>query len=643
MTEVRRGPAFASEPADHPRYRPDIDGLRAIAVTAVVAFHAAPGRLHGGFVGVDIFFVISGYLITSIIVGGLDADRFSFVDFYVRRIRRIFPALALVLAACLLVGIALFTGDELAALGKHVAAGAGFVSNLVLWSESGYFDASADFKPLLHLWSLGVEEQFYIVWPALLFLAHRFGVRGKALFAVVGLLGTASFAWSVHQTVAAPIAAYYSQLSRFWEPMIGAVLAVAIRRHSLRLSGVASDAVAWLGLALIGASLVLIHADQPYPGFRAALPTLGAAALILAGSRAWPNRRLLATRPMVWIGLISYPLYLWHWPLIVLPRILEGTEVSQGKRFVAVALAVPLAWLTYAVVEKPVRGRRGGRWVTPMLCGLVAAIAAIGGWAWSSDGFGGRAWAPRVVNAGEIGAPPYFAYVEAHYYPCLPMTIRRLALAGETFLRCPQSKTGAQQNVALIGDSHAEHLFPGLAEALPARNVVFYGIGEGLPFLSNPDFSPVFDHVERSPSIKAVIVAAVWPRKLRPLAVPAWRADLTATIRRLRAAGKTVYLADDVPSFSFLPSRCKFDGRLGTRTQCREGDDPRQTAYVAVFDAIGRETGAQRIALHPLFCSGGTCAMADHGVLLYRDDHHLGLAGSRRAGAAIAQAMATTH
>ena len=251
--------------------------------------------------------------------------------------------------------------------------------------------------------------------------------------------------------------------------------------------------------------------------------------LIWAGPQAWVNRRMLALRPMVWLGLISYPLYLWHWPLIAFPRILRGEEIEQTTRLIMVLGAVVLAWATYRWVELPLRRRPATPRMAKALSGAMALVLLAGLSAWTSHGWAARPWAPQVVNRGEIGAAPYFAVIAQRYHPCLPLAIRQQALVGEQYLRCPQSQAGPAQDLAIIGDSHGEALFPGLAEAMPQRNLVFYGIGEGLPITSNPDYAQVFAHVRASPSIRTVIIAAVWPRKLAKLDEAAWRADLTAT------------------------------------------------------------------------------------------------------------------
>jgi peptidoglycan/LPS O-acetylase OafA/YrhL len=307
----------------HPKYRADIDGLRAIAVLSVVAFHAFPGVVRGGFVGVDIFFVISGYLICTILFQNLERGSFSFTEFYVRRIRRIFPALVLVLVFVMVVGWFVLTADEYRQLGKQVAGGAGFVSNLLLWREAGYFDSSAEIKPLLHLWSLGIEEQFYLVWPCLLWFAWRRRFSPLTLTLVVA---AASFCLNIAVVQGDMVAAFYSPVTRFWELLSGSLLAWwHLHRAPDRAAGpVTANLLSGSGLALLAAGFGMIHGELRFPGFWAAIPVAGALLVIAAGPAAWGNRVVLSSRICVWFGLISYPLYLWHWPLLSYARIVQG-------------------------------------------------------------------------------------------------------------------------------------------------------------------------------------------------------------------------------------------------------------------------------------------------------------------------------
>jgi peptidoglycan/LPS O-acetylase OafA/YrhL len=359
-------------------YRPDIDGMRAVAVLAVVGFHAFPGFLSGGYVGVDVFFVISGYLISGIIHRGLQNGKFRFWEFYARRIRRILPALVVVLVCTTVAGWLLLLPDEYAQLKKHVLSAAAFVSNFTLWSEAGYFDTASAFKPLLHLWSLGVEEQFYLLWPITLALAWKFGAK---ILPCIAIVAGSSFGLMIYFSSADPSAAFYSPMARFWELMLGAGLAsfpeFAIKSDRLR------DTLSALGLTSIACAIALPW-DRFLSSWALLLPTSGAGLIIAAGPRGWCNRNLLARRPAVWIGLISYPLYLWHWPLLSFAKIIEPTPPAvRGVpiKLSLIAISFVLAFATYRLLELRVRSSRLPRYVKPLTAALGAAciLALIGG------------------------------------------------------------------------------------------------------------------------------------------------------------------------------------------------------------------------------------------------------------------------
>jgi peptidoglycan/LPS O-acetylase OafA/YrhL len=298
--------------------------------------------------------VISGFLISSVIVEHLQAGTFSFVGFFQRRVRRIFPALCMVLVSCAVAGWYLLSAGDYAQLGKHIAGGAGFVANLVLWKEAGYFDASSDTKPLLHLWSLGIEEQFYFVWPVALWLAWR--LRWN-LLVVTALVLLASFAANLVMVRTDAVANFYLPTTRIWELLIGAALAgvAATRSERLAIARKFAMPLAAAGLAALLLGEALLTQDALFPGWWALLPTLGAAALIAAGPDAAINRRFLAHPAMVWIGLISYPLYLWHWPILAFLRITAVFKSDLAIGLCAIGASFVLAWLTYRFIERPFR------------------------------------------------------------------------------------------------------------------------------------------------------------------------------------------------------------------------------------------------------------------------------------------------
>ena len=447
---------------DHPAYRADIDGLRAVAVISVVMFHADPDGLRGGFVGVDIFFVISGFLISSIIAGGLAQGSFSYREFYERRVRRIFPALMLVLAACLAAGWFVLLAADYRALGWQTLGGAGFLSNFLLWREAGYFDNASEYKPLLHLWSLAIEEQFYIAWPLVLALAWRW--RWNPL-ATVGGLAVLSFLANVLNVTEHPSATFFAPWSRAWELMAGGWLALAMRHHPEWFA----RGQAWrsaIGALLLLVAITATTRQKAFPGWWALLPVLGAALLISAGPQAPFNRRVLAHRVAVWFGKISYPLYLWHWPLLAVALTANHyTPLPSAARWGLMIVAVLLAWLTLRFVETPIR-RAPHRPVTPLLAGY-AAIAALAAGVVVAAGLPGRA-----VHGDETRV-----FLD-HY-----AKLHKFGLAGPYEARCDfyDWDTGGQKPAIdpactdvrpgrpaylLWGDSHAQALLPGMRRVM---------------------------------------------------------------------------------------------------------------------------------------------------------------------------------
>lgn len=395
------GAVDVESPAPSP-YRADIDGLRAVAVLCVLGFHAFPSIVTGGFVGVDVFFVISGYLISSVILAEVDRGSFSFVDFYSRRIRRIFPALAVTLLTTMAAGWFLLLAADYEELGKHVAAGAAFVSNLMLWSETGYFDTAAEAKPLLHLWSLGIEEQFYIVWPGLLWLSWK---RKWNRLRVITVVCAASFALGVWTLGHDRTAAFYSPLTRFWELTMGSLVAVSrppsggYAVHPRRYA----DLLACLGAALVLGAALFLDRQVNFPGWWALAPVLGTALILLGAQRAWLNRTALSHPLAVYIGLMSYPLYLWHWPLIAFLRLSEGGEPSPALRVAALVAAGVLAWMTYRWVEKPIRfGGHDVRKTALALFAVMLITGAVGYVCYLSRGVPSRPDAKGVMPEHEI-------------------------------------------------------------------------------------------------------------------------------------------------------------------------------------------------------------------------------------------------
>lgn len=623
-------------------YRSDIDGLRAFAVMSVVMFHAFPSLLPGGFVGVDVFFVISGFLISGIMFSALQAGTFSFADFYARRVKRIFPALTLVLLSSFAFAWFVLFNDELQQLGKHLMRAAVFLSNFILWHESGYFDNAAETKPLLHLWSLGIEEQFYIVWPVVVWALWRCKTWREPLMVAVA---TGSFAWNIYQSQHDLVHDFYSPLTRFWELLSGALLAYAMRGEATQPL---ADRAWWmhtanlrslLGLGFLVLSVVVTD-ERHFPGAWALLPVAGAVLVVSASTHAWANRVVFSNTVWVWLGTISYPLYLWHWPIFSFARIVEGGMPSVMWRSAALVASVVLAWLTFVAVEKPLRFAWTFRYKTMSLVLAMVGVGALGYAAHKADGYPSRAvMQQRVIHGGDIGHDAFHDYFQQHFFPCAEPSIQNDADAWKGMVRCFQSQPHAQVDLVLLGDSHAEHLFLGLAEALPQLNVAFYVKG-ALPVLAAPEFQTIFKHVLSTARIRSVLIAANWEGKLKEQGVAAQLVtDLDQTVKALLVAGKEVYVMPDLPQFDFDPQRCKFQRPLTQSTQCDEfmqNYTAKLQIYLPALQEVQRmNPDMQLMDVSHLMCVDGRCSMARNGQVLYRDNNHLNIPGSQFVGTQI--------
>jgi peptidoglycan/LPS O-acetylase OafA/YrhL len=648
------------------KYRPDIDGLRAIAVAAVVAFHAFPALVPGGFVGVDIFFVISGYLITGVIAGELAAGRFTFSRFYPRRVRRIFPALAVVLCAALLLAWIILLPDEWQRFGKHLFAGAAFVSNVAFAYEGGYFDWNAHFKPLLHLWSLGIEEQFYFVWP--LFLALLWKGPRRARIALLTAAVVASFALNVAAIGRYPIYTFYLPFTRLWELGIGSLLAlwrpghlspqgsyphppfghllprrrekalgdhrgesplpcererVAEGRVRVRRS---AELASWCGILLIGVSIAAVRNNDSFPGAWALLPTIGTALLIAAGPNASINR-LLSARPIVFVGLISYPLYLWHWPIFSFLRIGRGGEIGVAATLTAIVLSFVLAWATYRWIERPIRAARSMSRPLIAVCGLLVVLAAIG-----LAAMAGRI-EPRLSN------PAIASVMTATRDWTYPFGQNYGKTAG---FEVSMVKGDEPRAVLFIGDSHLEQYWPRI-ELLTSD-----GRGPEVRYLTNGGCPPLPKltgsrgdvcapylafafQAARDPKVQTVVFGAYWPAYLpadsHDAASAASLASFRSEIEALVRLRKKVYVILASPSSPTLDPRrmiSRYDGRVAPRSlPVREFLSTAGASIEAVRE-VAIAGGAEVIDPLPILCPGGTCpSVTGDGVPIYKDWSHM--------------------
>ena len=661
----------SEKPLIKPSYRADIDGLRALAVVAVIAFHAFPDQVSGGFIGVDIFFVISGFLITTLIQNSLQHQSFSFRTFYASRVRRIFPALVIVLLTCQVFGWFALLSNEYKALGKHIAASTAFIPNVIFWSESGYFDYAADAKPLLHLWSLGIEEQFYLFWPIVIWLGFKYKVStvriGTALFLGSLLLNLVMIEES-------PSAAFFSPFTRMWELLSGCLLAclvssklIAIESFNTKLGSIKliRQAISMIGLVLLLLGACMFDQDMLYPGAWALVPVLGTCFIIFAGDQSWVNTSILSNRLLVWIGLISFPLYLWHWPLLSFARIIEGSRPDWQIRTVLVAISFVLAVLTYYVIERPIRFGRNMRSKTYALIMMMSLLGALGFITNLQDGFKFRT-TDKAIEA-QL-ADLKFDIPDGEEWYCKDMS--------PDGPRC--HTTGPNPSVVVIGDSHALTIYSGLRERFKSKgqDIGLYGASDGCPPLLNVIIqdqggdvrnclkkgSRAVQRIIADTSIKEVILTSRGPmyttakgfgdvelEQFGPWILhfdgedkglrsneEVFASGLTKTLDALLAAGKKVIFLHDVPELGFDIRSC-FSFRPMTITSkvvspcavSRKEFEARAEAYRTMVNKILLERPEIKVIdLSDALCDEKWCWGARDDVLFYIDDDHLSHRGA---------------
>lgn len=597
----------------HADYRPDIDGLRALAVLPVLLYHAFPTLVPGGFIGVDIFFVISGYLITGIIHRQMVEKRFSIAGFYARRIRRIFPALIVVVLVTLLIGCYMLPPREMKSLGSNIFGSAIFIQNFVLLGQVGYFDLSAEKKPLLHLWSLGIEEQYYIVWPLLLSLI---GAWRRRSLAITAALAIASFVACVIVQRHAPDYAFYLPVTRAWELLAGSGLALWLNGRTV---GPQTQIPAWSDyrqVVSIGALLVLVvallryHPGVPHPGYFTLAPVL-ASAVLIGMQGTFVHRYLLSARPAVFIGLISYPLYLWHYPLMAYARIHFVDGVSPRMMWAIMAASIVLAWLTYQLIEKPIRfGQRRVLIKVGALAFGMVAIGAVGLAADRTKGFPIRI--PKDIRAFMLdGSETGFRWRDSK---CM---LEPQQSAAQFAAEC--AGTGRRPLIAVWGDSYAASLYPGLKYFGDKRgfDVAEYAASSCPPLVGYSNEQRPFCKGANDYTIQRLT-------ELKPEAVvfyTTWRYSpddvikgLDRTIPLLKAAGinkvivlgpPTMWLGDGLPA-NLLDYYFQTHTLLPARTWFRTND-----AWTKPFDefleAQTKRVGIDFVSARRLLCNDQGC------------------------------------
>jgi peptidoglycan/LPS O-acetylase OafA/YrhL len=656
-------------------YRPDVDGLRALAVGAVVLFHAFPVSMPGGFLGVDVFFVISGFLITGMLLDDVREGRFSLLDFYLRRVRRILPALLTMFAGVSLLALLILMPDEMERFARNITAGSLFVPNLVLAREQGYFDAAAIDNPLLHLWSLGVEEQFYLLWPAALMLFVP-RARARTTVLVTAVIILLSLALNIVLARTAPTASFYLPFTRFWQLLTGALLAAlaaarAARRHESTTALDAVERPPWVshamslgGLALIAGAILAARAASGAQVALALPVTAGAALFIAAGPRAWLNRTLFSWRPVVYVGLISYPLYLWHWPPLSFLHIMDINEGSTGRllRIGAVLFAVVAAVLTYHLVELPLRRRKDLRRLGVRLVGGLGAAALAG-----------------LVVADTGGLPQRTSLAHNPFYRTEEMRredrCSHLYNQPERFLInafCVRNNYERDPDIVLLGDSHSNMLVQAVEDAYPGASTLQIG-GSACPYLRNTEFwtdnrlsrreicPPLTEGAYRAiaPTTRVIILSARMPMYTAspeeyarthdfespkhfqspdfPGAAPpeTFERALARDLKLLLDAQREVVLVLPVPALDFSPRNCV---RMRPVEKWMDEPDPdacsiprarvdqRAATSRTIVERVVQEIDDPDLhVIDPMkaLCDQQRCRAVIGGELMYRDDSHL--------------------
>ncbi|MDF1722317.1 MAG: acyltransferase family protein [Minwuia sp.] len=645
-------------------YRPEIDGLRALAVLPVILFHAGMPGFDGGFVGVDIFFVISGFLITTIILNEKDLGRFTLSGFYARRIRRLLPALFTVMLVCLPFAWVWMTPPKLEFFGRSIVAVLLFLSNVLFWRESGYFADAAEENVLLHTWSLAVEEQYYMLFPLFMVAVWRFGLRGLLFLLIAGLvvsLGLSEWAWRYQ-----PAANFYLAPTRAFELLAGAVGAVWTWRSGPR----ASNALAFIGIAMLAVSIAWLDKDDPFPSMLALIPVLGTLLVLMNATGGTMAGRILGNRLLVGVGLISYSAYLWHQPVFAFARIRFGEDADLLVLMMLVPPVLMLSWLTWWFIEVPFR--RSERMRFSRVAGsLVAAFLVLGA-------FG-------VLSATSGGFPARFNLPDS-VASTFTMSDREEACFAKAGAHstddwgCHLGPTTSPPDWMVFGDSHALAMLPAMTSIAERLNrpAFFSGASGCLPVLGIHSIRSdqrqtnchalnqrVLEHAVAQ-DMKLVVLIGRWTYytdggydgsefsyvamaegqpKDRAMSRAAFRAGVAATAAAYRDAGIALLLIEQVPQQRRQPQDIYYRafedpdvaGALHDLSVSRSDHATLQQFVQSVL--AEHLTTDQRLDLAPVLC-GDRCPVGDTRASWYSDDDHLSVTGARRVSMAIQDQVA---
>lgn len=576
---------------------------------------------------------------------------FFFLNFYIRRIKRIFPALIFILFVCFVFGWFALFPIEFKQLGKHIAGSAGFLANFTLWNEAGYFDNSSNTKPLIHIWSLGIEEQFYLFWPLFLWFVYKIRIN---FFLPIFLFILISFSFNIYISKYDNVASFYSPITRFWEILFGSLLALHTKRNQFHKLN--ANFFSILGFSLIIIALFLINDELPFSGVITILPVLGTFFLILAGDNALINRTLLSNKILVWFGLISFPLYLWHWPLISFARIVESDFPNVNYRIVSIILSIILAWITYKFIEKPIRASNSNR-IPKILVFLMICIGFAGGYSFLKNGIPDRAY---ISNFNEENFKMAFLFNEddpVSHKKCMD------TYGLEGYIRYCNTTSLEKAKIALIGDSHARALYDGLAFELKKYNHDLLNLG-GRLFLDVETY-PIGDKNEIAvyqggikatqfviddPFIETIIMVSKghyltdkkWAFNL--ISNPeikdkreVWEIAMRKTLDKAINKNKDIIFLIDNPSLGFDPKMCLYGRPFSKNTSIKETctiskslhDKKRKVYKKLVLSILKDYPNVKVLNTEDILCDNENCYGIKDGKILYRDSDHLSLEGGK--------------
>lgn len=652
-------------------YRKDIDGIRAVAVLSVLFFHAFPSFIPGGFIGVDVFFVISGFVISNLIMRQMAYNQFQWTTFYIKRINRILPALIIILLSALVGGYFLLFADEYENLSKHILGSSFFLNNFILWNEAGYFDRANDFKPLLHLWSLGIEEQFYLICPLFLFLLWTKRIKPRVAIGIIFI----SFLINIFGVTHYGSATFYLPLSRFWELGLGGAIAYVSFSPSGRPGRTITpyymlllNAAGIFSLASLLLSIFYFKSSLTYPGWAVLLPTL-CTGILLCTTTSWVNRRLLATPFLTLIGIISYPLYLWHWQLLSFAHIIFSGPLPYRLTSILLLISLGLAWITYQFVERPIRFSLTGK--RQLAAAKILSLCLIGTGVVAFMIYKQHGLESRYLVQTKKTCTDDITRFERYR-----ITIQKCNTTNQQAKKlgwCLQTRQGIPNKV-VWGDSHADHLLPGLLKYAPQENWLLLGQSSCPPLLGVQSFWTGFKDtcatankialqiILENPAIDTVILASLGPFYVSDKGYAAqhlgkyapsgfvlrsekaenghkskaklFAEGLDLTINKLRKAGKKIILFQDVPEIPFMPDRC-LNRPLAPSKSCHILKNEvlkRQKIYKSVLTQL-KKHHPDILIFNPidLMCKQD-CQLTYQHHLIYRDSHHLSIAGSHFIG-----------